>query len=67
MLIHLINDLHEQTSIIITSNKGPKEWVQLLGVLDITTAILERLLKKVEFICMDGQSYRVKHHKSIFD
>jgi DNA replication protein DnaC len=30
MFFHLINNLYNQTSIILTSNKGPKEWGELL-------------------------------------
>jgi DNA replication protein DnaC len=31
LFFHLINDLYNQSSIILTSNKGPSEWGELLG------------------------------------
>lgn len=31
LFFHLINDLYNQSSIILTSNKEPSEWGELLG------------------------------------
>lgn len=62
MFFHLINDLYNQASIILTSNKAPKEWGELLGDQAITTAILDR----VEIIHLNEDSYRMKHRSTIF-
>lgn len=66
MFFQLINKLHGQTSIIITSNKGPEDWGELLGDPAITTAILDRIVQKCEVINLCGNSYRVKHRQTIF-
>ncbi|MGF6950209.1 DNA replication protein DnaC [Neobacillus sp. B4I6] len=66
MFFHLINNLYNQTSIILTSNKGPKEWGELLGDQAITTAILDRILHRVEIIHLNEDSWRMKHRKTIF-
>lgn len=66
MFFQLINKLHGQTSIIITSNKGPQDWGELLGDPAITTAILDRIVHKCEVINLCGHSYRVKHRQTIF-
>jgi len=66
MFFHLINDLYNQTSIILTSNKAPKEWGELLGDQAITTAILDRILHRVEIIHLNEDSYRMKHRSTIF-
>ncbi len=66
MFFQLINKLYGQTSIIITSNKGPKDWGELLGDPAITTAILDRIIHKSEVIHLSGDSYRIKHRKPIF-
>ncbi|UOQ87400.1 IS21-like element helper ATPase IstB [Gracilibacillus sp. SSPM10-3] len=66
MFFHLINDLYNQASIILTSNKGPKEWGELLGDQAITTAILDRILHRVEIIHLNEDSWRMKHRKTIF-
>jgi DNA replication protein DnaC len=66
MFFQLINKLYGQTSIIITSNKGPEDWGELLGDPAITTAILDRIIHKSEVIHLSGDSYRIKHRKTIF-
>jgi DNA replication protein DnaC len=68
LFFHLINHLYERSSIILTSNKGPEEWVELMGDQGITTAILDRLLHRVEVIQLnENDSYRLKHRLTIFD
>ncbi len=67
LFFQLINKLHGQTSVIITSNKSPEDWGELLGDPAITTAILDRLVHKCEIInFFDDDSYRLKHRYSIF-
>lgn len=66
LFFHLINHLYERSSIILTSNKSPDKWGELMGDQGITTAILDRLLHRVEVIHMDGDSYRMKHRESLF-
>ena len=66
LFFQLINKLYGQTSIIITSNKGPAEWGELLGDQAITAAILDRIVHKCEIINLDGDSYRLAHRKTIF-
>lgn len=50
LFLQLINKLYGQTLIIITSNKGPEEWGELMGDPTITTAILDRIVYKCEVI-----------------
>lgn len=66
LFFQLINKLYGQTSIIITSNKGPSEWGELLGDQAITAAILDRIIHKCEIINLDGESYRLTHRETIF-
>ena len=65
-LFQLINKLYGQSSIIITSNKSPEDWGELIGDPAITTAILDRIVHKCEVLNLDGDSYRLKHRKTIF-
>jgi DNA replication protein DnaC len=68
LFFHLINHLYERSSIILTSNKGPEEWGELMGDQGITTAILDRLLHRVEVIQLnENDSYRLKHRTTIFE
>lgn len=67
LFFHLINELYNQSSIILTSNKGPGEWGELLGDPAITAAILDRIIHRAEVIQLGGDSYRLKHRSSIFN
>ena len=66
LFFQLISALHEQASLIITSNKGLEDWVELMGDPALTTAVLDRITYKCELINMTGKSYRLEHRKSIF-
>jgi DNA replication protein DnaC len=63
---NLVNELHEKTSIIITTNKSPKQWTQVLEDEIITTALLDRILYQCEVIKLNGSSFRMKNRKTIF-
>lgn len=67
LFFHLINELYNNASIILTSNKAPKEWGDLLGDPAITTAILDRIMHRAEIIHLNEDSYRMKHRTSIFE
>ncbi|MGG1690902.1 IS21-like element helper ATPase IstB [Heyndrickxia ginsengihumi] len=66
LFFHLINDLYNSSSIILTSNKGPSDWGELIGDPAITTAILDRIAHRSEIVHLNGDSYRMKHRTSIF-
>lgn len=66
LFFHLINELHNQSSIILTSNKGPGEWGELLGDPAITAAILDRIIHRAEVIQLGGDSHRLKNRSTIF-
>lgn len=57
----------EKTSLIVTSNKGFDEWTGFMGEMTITTALLDRLIHHCEIFNMSGDSYRLKHRKSIIN
>ncbi len=64
---NLINELHDKTSLVITTNKSPKEWADVLKDTILTTAILDRILYRCEIIKLSGKSYRMQNRKTIFD
>ena len=66
-LFHLINQLHEKSSIIITTNKSPKQWAEVLNDEVLATAMLDRILYRCEIIQLQGKSYRLANRKTIFD
>lgn len=66
LFFQIISSLHEQASVIITSNKGLEDWTELLGDPALTTAILDRITYRCELFNMSGKSYRLEHRKSLF-
>jgi len=65
-LFNLINQLFEKTSFIITTNKAPKKWAQMLDDEVLASALLDRLLFRCEVISLTGMGYRMKNRKTIF-
>jgi len=64
---NLIDHLHEKSSVIITTNKSPKQWAETLEDEVLSTALLDRLLYRCEVVKLSGQSYRMENRKTIFD
>jgi len=64
---NLINHLHEKSSVIITTNKSPKQWAETLEDEVLATALLDRILYRCEVIKLSGSSYRMENRKTIFD
>lgn len=65
-LFNLIDHLHQNASMIITTNKSPDEWVNVLEDEVLATAILDRLLFKCEVVKLSGKSFRMDNRKTIF-
>ena len=59
--------MHEKTSLIITTNKSPKDWSDVLKDTVLTTALLDRILYRCEIIKLTGKSYRMENRKTIFE
>ncbi len=64
---NLIDYLHQRTSVIITTNKSPKQWAETLEDEVLSTALLDRLLYRCEVIKLSGDSYRMENRKTIFN
>jgi DNA replication protein DnaC len=65
-LFNLIDHLHQQASLIVTTNKSPDEWAKVLDDEVLATAILDRLLFHCEIIKLSGKSFRLDNRKTIF-
>ena len=66
-LFNFINSLYEKTSFIITTNKKPTDWANMLQDEVLATALLDRILYQCEIINLTGKSYRLQNRKTIFE
>ena len=64
---NLIDHLHEKSSVIITTNKSPKQWAETLEDEVLSTALLDRLLYRCEVLKLSGESYRMENRQTIFN
>ena len=64
---NLINALHEKSSVIITTNKAPTEWVEVLQDEVLATALLDRLLFHCEVVRLSGSSYRMENRSGFLE
>lgn len=61
LLFQVISRRYEQGTMIITSNRAFKDWVEIFNNdSTITSAILDRLLHHAETVIIEGKSYRMK-------
>lgn len=61
LLFRLVNTRYERGSTIITSNKGVRDWPEMLaGDEVLATAILDRLLHHCHVVNIDGRSFRMR-------
>lgn len=63
---NFINEIYGRISLVITTNKSPKQWADVLEDKVLTTALLDRILHRCEIIKLIGESYRMKNRQTIF-
>jgi DNA replication protein DnaC len=67
LLFSFISKRYETSSLIITSNKGVREWPELFaGDEVLAAAVLDRLLHHAYAINISGRSYRLKGKEGMF-
>jgi DNA replication protein DnaC len=62
LFFQLVNARYEKGAMILTSNRGFRDWGEVFGDNVIAAALLDRLLHHAAVIEIEGSSYRLREH-----
>ena len=65
LFFQLVNARYEKGVMMLTSNRGFKEWGEIFGDNVIAAALLDRLLHHAIVVEIEGNSYRLREHAEL--
>lgn len=65
LFFQLVNARYEKGAMILTSNRGFKDWGEIFGDNVIAAALLDRLLHHAIVVEIEGHSYRLREHAEL--
>jgi DNA replication protein DnaC len=60
LLYEIVNRRYERSSLLITTNRGFKDWNQVFPNATCIATLLDRLTHHAEIAIIEGKSYRVR-------
>ncbi len=65
LFFQLVNARYERGAMILTSNRGFKDWGEIFGDVVVASALLDRLLHHAIVVQIEGSSYRLRDHAAL--
>lgn len=65
MLLHLLSQRYEHTSVTITTNLDFAQWSRVFGDARMTTAVLDRITHHCHIVETGNESHRYLHSSAI--
>lgn len=63
LIFQVVSQRYERGSIVLTTNRPPKEWAKVFNDATVASAVLDRLAHHSDIIVIDGKSYRTERDK----
>jgi DNA replication protein DnaC len=60
LIFQVVSQRYERGSIVLTTNRPPKEWDKVFNDATVASAVLDRLAHHSEIVVIDGKSFRTQ-------
>lgn len=64
LLFQVVSQRYERGSIVLTTNRAPKEWAKVFNDATVASAVIDRLAHHSDVIVLEGKSYRTERAAS---
>ncbi len=64
LIFQVVSQRYERGTIILTTNRVPKEWAKVFNDATVASAVLDRLAHHSEIVVLEGKSYRTERAAS---